>query len=548
MAIIKHRTSKNARYTDVLEYYSYKHKEDTKTEHYEPILDEYGLRQQRENYAVSYLTAQGMEADPELWAAACVKTNLAFGKNQSAKDRKSHEYIISHPEEDRPRMTMEDLLNEGKAFVRENLQGYDALIAVHRDTDNDHIHISINSVRALSREPQPWMMQTEDGRPLPCEIMAGGKHQDGLEFRKHYNAWLLDYTRQHGLTEKDNNAIAQQRREQRLSKKNQQLKETLLEAAGKSHSLQQLQEILFRESQIRLVCRGHTISLYPPGAQKAIRLRTLGVTAEELYQKMGGEKKVPAEDAAVQGIDDGYRVEQKKYAQWLRERRMKNTERAEQTILQAEQLIQEQLGQWYNRGDFSQLHDLIRKTTYLERDLTIESEKLAALWNRWQSYLDPHFPAEDRKHHGNYLCWCGCNPDSELEKEYLQKARETVDVEISHCAAIREALVQTADNWKDANELSKAERSLMWESNREARLEKQLSSIRASRKKLSRIAYRCQKAAQRRIDNKAYLAKAEYFRRAWYEKHQEEKRLEEKLKMVQTQKKAAKKTVRSREL
>lgn len=43
MAIIKHRTSKNARYTDVLEYYSYKHQEDSRTGHYEPILNEFGL-------------------------------------------------------------------------------------------------------------------------------------------------------------------------------------------------------------------------------------------------------------------------------------------------------------------------------------------------------------------------------------------------------------------------------------------------------------------------------------------------------------------------
>lgn len=128
MAIIKHRTSKNARYTDVLEYYSYKHQEDSRTGHYEPILDEYGLLQERENYAVAYISARGSEDDPQLWALACSRTNQAFHKNQSRKDRKSHEYIISHPEEDRPRMTMEDLLNEGKAFVRENLQGYQLLL------------------------------------------------------------------------------------------------------------------------------------------------------------------------------------------------------------------------------------------------------------------------------------------------------------------------------------------------------------------------------------------------------------------------------------
>lgn len=57
MAIIKHHTSKNARYSDVLEYYSYKHQEDSRTGHYEPILDEYGLLKERDNYATAYITA-----------------------------------------------------------------------------------------------------------------------------------------------------------------------------------------------------------------------------------------------------------------------------------------------------------------------------------------------------------------------------------------------------------------------------------------------------------------------------------------------------------
>ena len=263
MAIIKHRTSKNARYTDVLEYYSYKHQEDSRTGHYEPTLDEFGLLQERENYAVAYISAQGSEDDPQLWALACIRTNQAFHKNQSRKDRKSHEYIISHPEEDRPRMTMEDLLNEGKAFVRENLQGYDALIAVHRDTDNDHIHISINSVRACSREEQPWMMKNEAGITLPCEINAGGKHQNSPEFRDHCNDWLLTYTRQHGLTEKDNNAIARQRRAEHYSGKNRQLKETLLLAASHCHSLEELKTRLYQEHGIRLVRRGKTIPDLP---------------------------------------------------------------------------------------------------------------------------------------------------------------------------------------------------------------------------------------------------------------------------------------------
>ncbi len=76
---------------------------------------------------------------------------------------------------------------------------------------------------------------------------------------------------------------------------------------------------------------------------------------------------------------------------------------------------------------------------------------------------------------------------------------------------------------------------LTWNSNRETQLKKQLESIRASRKKLSRIAYNCQKAADRQIYNKEYLTKAEHFRALWYEKLQAEQAIKQKLKEARRQ-------------
>ena len=148
MAIVTHKTSKNARYSDVLEYYSYRHKESAKTGYYEPILDEYGFMQERTSYAVICMDARGSECEPERWAMLCRRTNEMFGKNRRPEERKSHEYILSHPAEDREKMTMEDLLDEGRAFVRDNLYGYDALIAVHRTpTTTTSIFRSIQSGR-----------------------------------------------------------------------------------------------------------------------------------------------------------------------------------------------------------------------------------------------------------------------------------------------------------------------------------------------------------------------------------------------------------------
>lgn len=284
MAIIKHKTSRNARYDDVLEYYSFKHSEDAGTGHYEPILDAYGLMQPRENYAVIYVASDGKERDPYLWAGSCQKTNYLYGKNKSQNDRKSHEYIISHPESDREKMTMDDLLDEGKAFAREFLAGYDVLIAVHRDTDNDHIHISIGSVRPQAREKQEWMSCDTGGNVLACELAAGGKHQDTPKLRAAMCNWLLEYTRRYGLEAKDNNAIAEKRRHERYGSKNKEMREALLYAAGLSHDMSELSFILEKEygMLLKVSCTGQTISVLYPGNKKFVRLRTLGLDVADL--------------------------------------------------------------------------------------------------------------------------------------------------------------------------------------------------------------------------------------------------------------------------
>ena len=240
MAIVKHNSSKNARYEDVLEYYTCRHREDSRTGHYEPILDEYGLMQPRSNCAALYLTADGTEAAPERWASACRRTNLRYGKNNKPGDRKSHEYILSHPAVDRDKLSLDDLLEEGRAFAKAFLQGYDCLIAVHRDTDNDHIHISLNSVRAGARAEREWMMRDGEGNILPCEIKAGGKHQDSAELRRAMNDWLRDYTRTHGWEAKDNNAITAKRRRERYEKRNEYLRHVLASVASQCRSTKEL--------------------------------------------------------------------------------------------------------------------------------------------------------------------------------------------------------------------------------------------------------------------------------------------------------------------
>lgn len=289
MALIKHRTSKNAQYDDVLDYYTYQHEESQKTGHYEPILDENGLKKERENYSVAYINAKGQEDEPEKWAAACMRTNLQYRKNLDEGDRKNHEYIISHPAEDREKMSMKDLMEEGKQFARENFPGYDCLIAVHRDTDNDHIHVTLNSVRAQQREEQPWMMK-KNGQTLASEMAAGGKHQNSPQLQRHLNDWLLEYSRQKGWAREDNNAKADANRAARHGDKNEQMKTALLETATRCRSLTELQQRLKAESNMELKIRGNTLSIQHPDSKKAVRLKRLGIETVDLTRRMQGEQ------------------------------------------------------------------------------------------------------------------------------------------------------------------------------------------------------------------------------------------------------------------
>ena len=285
MAIVKHSSSKNARYEDVLEYYTCRHREDSRTGYYVPILDKYGLMQPRSDCAALYLTADGTAAAPERWASACRRTNLCYSKNNKPSDRKSHEYILSHPAADRDKLSMDDLVEEGRAFSKAFLQGYDCLIAVHRDTDNDHIHISINSVRAKARAEQAWMMRDSEGNVLPCEIKAGGKHQDSAELRKAMNIWLRDYTHAHGWEVKDNNAVAARRKQEQYEMRNEYLRHVLVSVAAQCRHTRELFHRL-RAYGITLKRRGNTVSVLPPGGRRAVRLRTLGLEWTDIEQLM----------------------------------------------------------------------------------------------------------------------------------------------------------------------------------------------------------------------------------------------------------------------
>lgn len=553
MAIIKHSTSKNANYSDVLTYYSYKHKEDPNTGHYEPILDDNGLMQPRDNYAVTYITAAGREADPHLWEPACIRTNRSHGKNNEHNTIRNHEYIISHPAADRSLMTTEDLLEEGRAFVRENLPGFDALLAVHRDTDNDHVHITINSVRALDQLPQPWTRLSEDGTPMLCDTKAGFKHRDSPQFRRYYFDWLTERTRAHGLTVEDNNQRLDERREAeqllppsqpqtKQSSKNAEIIKAIKLTAPKSSNLADLGYRLQQEWGIQLVRRGNTISFRHPQSKRNVRLDSLGLQLPDLYRMMPGEENKFTQAAAEEVL---FRKEEKKNLDWMLERRIKNTEKAEAAIRQSEAIIRGSVGKdRFQKEDFQALFQLVKKVSYLEKDLQLEADKMDRLLDRWKLSTDPAIPEKERWAHSCYVRWAGADPSSKLELAGLQAERETLSAQLQHTAALRESLTATASSWTGRNDLWHQVNDLDWLQHRKESLKGQLQKTRASRKKLGRIAINMHRLAVRRIFDLDQLRKADRFLKLWLEKLQAEKAIQQKIRDLKKQERDAKAKLR----
>ena len=189
----------------------------------------------------------------------------------------------------------------------------------------------------------------------------------------------------------------------------------------------------------------------------------------------------------------------------------------------------------------------VLKVTYLERDLHTEKEKLDRLAERWDSYDNPETSDQERFRHGSYLRWCGCDPDTPEERSELQWERDVVDLQIREASSLREALAESADQWQDQAQEARFRYQREWNLTREEQLRNQLRYIRENRKKLSRIAYNCQKAADRRIYNKDYLAKAEHFRSLWYQKLQEEHEMKARIRELKETRKVLERAQRVRE-
>ena len=143
MAIVKHIKSKNANYTDAINYLFYQHDEKTKT----LLLNEYGQPMLREEFY-----ADGLNCTPETFDLDCSGTNRTFNKNRRPGEIKSHHYIISYDPRDASDcgLTGEKAQELSLEVAQKMFPGHQALVVTHTDGENHsgniHTHIMINSV------------------------------------------------------------------------------------------------------------------------------------------------------------------------------------------------------------------------------------------------------------------------------------------------------------------------------------------------------------------------------------------------------------------
>jgi len=197
MAIVKHVPSHNARYSDVIDYLTKEHDEDTG----KAILDEHGQMIDRKEFLIA-----GINCTPEDFAELCMKDSIRFNTNRAAADVKTHQYILSFDPKDREKgLTMEEAQREGIEFAERNFPGHRAIVCAHPDgangAGNIHVHIVICSVRFEDREPKPEYMKLQsDGSVKESEYKAGCKHQDTARLRRYLNEQLQEYCRGKGYT------------------------------------------------------------------------------------------------------------------------------------------------------------------------------------------------------------------------------------------------------------------------------------------------------------------------------------------------------------
>ena len=125
MAILKHVPSHNANYSDVIDYLTKEHDEDTN----KPILDAHGQMVERDEYLI-----EGINCTPENFAEMCIADCIRFKVNRSKSDVTTHQYIWSFaPKDSEKGLTLKEAQAAGVAFARQNFRGHRCIVCAHPD-------------------------------------------------------------------------------------------------------------------------------------------------------------------------------------------------------------------------------------------------------------------------------------------------------------------------------------------------------------------------------------------------------------------------------
>ena len=162
-----------------------------------PILDADGHLIPREDYRIDSVLC-----GDEDFAIACMKTNLAYSKNLSRGDVKTHHYIISFDPRDAEEngLTMDRAQELGLEFCKKHFPGHQALVCTHPDghnkSGNIHVHIVINSLR-IGRVPMmPYMDKA-------CDTLPGMKHRCTAAALRYLRAEVMEMCQREGLYQID---------------------------------------------------------------------------------------------------------------------------------------------------------------------------------------------------------------------------------------------------------------------------------------------------------------------------------------------------------
>ena len=193
MATIKHLSSKNSDYGAAERYLIYQHNEITN----KPILDKGGHLIPREDYRIDSVLC-----GEEDFAIACMKANLAYNKNLSRADIKSHHYIISFDPRDAEDngLTLERAQELGLEFCKKHFPGHKALVCTHPDghnkSGNIHVHIVINSLRVEQVPRLPYMDKD-------CDMLPGMKHRCTAAALRYFRSEVMEMCQREGLYQID---------------------------------------------------------------------------------------------------------------------------------------------------------------------------------------------------------------------------------------------------------------------------------------------------------------------------------------------------------